>query len=181
MSPQDISDRSRHHPGTANEFRLPCRNIARRVNHATGFYSGHTPPLRRFNHLSDQTQAPGTNPAAAEVPALVMLFAPRFTLLSSVTWRNRCRMCDSSESPQFPSGMICHSRRFQGTERRSVPLPISTGLSRFGIVSRGTHWQAITRLSWLSYSQPSDLPTVPGLITSGLARHRAQCSPRQPG
>lgn len=44
------------------------------------------------------------------------------------------------------------SRRFPGAERRSTPVPISSSRSRFGTVSRNTHWQALTGLSWLSYS-----------------------------
>jgi len=53
VSPQDISDRSGHHPGTANEFRLPCRNIARRVDYAAGFLlRPHSPSTAFFRPRS---------------------------------------------------------------------------------------------------------------------------------
>jgi hypothetical protein len=57
--------------------------------------------------------------------------------------------------PPFRVGIVSeHPARFQGTERRSSPLPIGYGFLRFGIVSQAIHWQALTGLSWLSYSQP---------------------------
>ena len=59
-------------------------------------------------------------------------------------------------------------RRFQGTEWRSVPLPLSPSLSRFGTVSCKTYWQALAGLSWLSFSQPADLPLVPGPVRPGI-------------
>ena len=55
---------------------LPRRSIGT-------FYSGHTPTLRRLNHLADY-QAPGTNPAASELPALAILSATR------VSWLRGC-------------------------------------------------------------------------------------------
>lgn len=61
---------------------------------------------------------------------------------------------------------------FQGAERRSsslTPQPrmftaegaVSGSLDNLGIVSFEAYRQAITRLSWLSYSRPLDLPEVP--------------------
>ena len=35
------------------------------------------------------------------------------------------------------------SWRFRGTEHRSIPLPIGTGVSQFGTVFDRTHWQAL--------------------------------------
>src|SRR5262249_24989243 len=52
-------------------------------------------------------------------------------------------------------------RRFQGSEEGSVPLPNDTRFSQFGTVSHTTSRQAVSRLSWLSYSRPPDLPEVP--------------------
>jgi hypothetical protein len=52
---------------------------------------------------------------------------------------------------------------FGGPNVEASPYPSMANLSRFGTVSRKTHWQALTGLSWLSYSRPSDLPMVPGL------------------
>lgn len=45
--------------------------------------------------------------------------------------------------------------------------------SRFGTVSDGTNQQALASLSWLSYSRPSDFPTVPEPV-----RARSHASPR---
>lgn len=45
--------------------------------------------------------------------------------------------------------------------------------SRFGTVSDGTNQQALASLSWLSYSRPSDFPTVPERIKA-----RSHASPR---
>ena len=45
--------------------------------------------------------------------------------------------------------------------------------SRFGTVSDGTNQQALASLSWLSYSRPSDFPTVPEPVTA-----RSHASPR---
>lgn len=45
--------------------------------------------------------------------------------------------------------------------------------SRFGTVSDGTNQQALESLSWLSYSRPSDFPTVPEPV-----RARSHASPR---
>ena len=53
---------------------------------------------------------------------------------------------------------------FRGTERGSIPLPVDSSHSRFGTVFRQTYRQALTGLSWLSYSQPSHFSTVPGLV-----------------
>src|SRR5262249_26043788 len=35
------------------------------------------------------------------------------------------------------------SRRFRGTEHRSIPLPAGAGFSQFGAVFGRTHWQAL--------------------------------------
>ena len=42
--------------------------------------------------------------------------------------------------------------RFRGNEGRSVPLPTDAECSQFGTVSDRAYRQAVTRLSWLSYS-----------------------------
>ena len=43
--------------------------------------------------------------------------------------------------------------KFQPTESRSISLPAVEGFSQFGLVSLETHWQALTGLSWLSFSR----------------------------
>ena len=41
---------------------------------------------------------------------------------------------------------------FRGAETESSPLPVNNGSSRFGSVSVSTYWQALSGLSWLSFS-----------------------------
>ena len=71
-------------PGTtrqhANASPLPCRE--QRPASRPAVYLDHTPPLRRFEHLAYLGQAPGTNPAAIEVPALALSVTMRVTSLS---------------------------------------------------------------------------------------------------
>lgn len=66
------------------------------------------------------------------------------------------------------------SARFRGTERRSIPLPADAGFSRFGTVSRWTHWQALASLSWLSSSSSRFLlHAIAGPVRPDIARRRA--------
>ena len=55
----------------------------------------------------------------------------------------------------FRRHIVCRNRScgFRGTERGSIPLPINISHSRFGTVFRQTYRQALTGLSWLSYSR----------------------------
>jgi len=69
---------------------------------------------------------------------------------------------------------------FRGQNTEAPPLPVGSRFSQFGTVSDWTHLQELSPLSWLSFSQPPDLPTVPGLVKSGLAGRPAQYSPRKP-
>ena len=59
-------------PATALQHARPASPSLPRET--TGSYSGHTPRLRRLNHRADQGPAPGTTPAAAALPRLVMAF-----------------------------------------------------------------------------------------------------------
>jgi hypothetical protein len=88
-----------------------------------------------------------------------------------------CAVC-----PGLPPG---HSfrrilRRFQQPEEGSCRLPLDTGLSRFGTVSHTTYRQALTGLSWLSYSRPrfSGVPDSGQRI--GSACRQVGGSPRRP-
>jgi hypothetical protein len=47
-------------------------------------------------------------------------------------------------------------------------------------VSQGTYWQAVTRLSWLSYSPPKFFSVAEPCHWSGFACHQVESSPRQP-
>jgi hypothetical protein len=104
-----------------------------------------------------------------------MLFVLQVTSLSGVTRRDPGCVRSSSEPALFASAVtVVTLRRFQGTEWRSVPLPISQSRLRFGTVSCTTHWQALAGLSWLSFSQPADLPLVSGPVRPGFDRHRSK-------
>ena len=115
-------------PGTtrmhASGLRLPCRRHRPKQTRLpprplSAFYSGHTPSLRRFNHLTDQGQAPGTTPAAAAIPALVMHFDSQVTWLSGVIPRAHLALW-----PGFRHGIVSVvlGLRFQGAEHRSSSL-----------------------------------------------------------
>ena len=71
-------------------------------------------------------------------------------------------------------------RRFQQPEEGSCRLPFGTGRSRFGTVSHTTYRQALTGLSWLSYSRPrfSGVPDSGHRI--GSACRQVGGSPRRP-
>ncbi len=64
--------------------------------------------------------------------------------------------------------------RFLGHETRSVPLPKNDGFSRFGTVSIRTYSQALSRLSWLSFSSPGFSPGRRGWLDPGCICHRMQ-------
>lgn len=99
-SSSGLSTCARHHP-SAHEERdttaLPCHRPA-----PAGFYSGHTPPLRGFNHRGVAAPAPETIPAPAEVPAFAVDFARPITLVAGVTRRTCRRTSDAPASAQLP-------------------------------------------------------------------------------
>ena len=117
-------------PGTtrmhASGLRLPCRRHRPKQTRLpprplSAFYSGHTPSLRRFNHLTDQGQAPGTTPAAAAIPALVMHFDSQVTWLSGVTPRAHLALW-----PGFRHGIVSEVRRTSisgGRTQKLLPYP----------------------------------------------------------
>jgi hypothetical protein len=80
---------------------LPCSSL---TGHDGRFYSGHTPPLRRFAvdycyfHPADHCRAPATTPAATAVPVLALVSSHEVTSLVGVTRRVPCRMSVSPES-----------------------------------------------------------------------------------
>ena len=111
------------------------------------FYSGHTLTLRRLNHLVDY-QAPGTNPAASELPALAILSAIR------VSW---LRGCYSSGHAWYVRRSGRHSflyccRDFWGQNVEAAPLPIH---AQFVTVTSSPYRAASYILSFrLSYHLP---------------------------
>jgi hypothetical protein len=71
--------------------------------------------------------------------------------------------------------------RFRGHEGRSVPLPADAKRSQFGTVSDRAYRQAVTRLSWLSYSPSDALFRSPAPVTGRSLPLPAESSPRRPG
>jgi hypothetical protein len=80
------SGRTSPHCLARNIARPPSRLLLKPHSHSTAFQSPGFP-----------RQAPGTTPAAAELPALAMFFVSRFTSLSGVTRTYRHRMRCSPE------------------------------------------------------------------------------------
>lgn len=105
-------------------------------------HQGDLCPWHRKNHL----------PAATALPSLAMTFTDPITFLEGVTPRavSPCvmgsRPCTVSAEAFLP--------RFLGAEHRSTPLPAGERFSQSGTVFGSTHWQALSGLSWLSYSPP---------------------------
>jgi hypothetical protein len=137
-----------------------------------GFYLGPTPRLQRLTRARPW-HAPATKPAPKVLPALVMPFA------SWVTWLGGCyasgkwpyvraparhSFSQLARPPELAiSGVrIQKLRPYPSTTafRRSWGHSVATN-SVFGVVSQDTHRQALAGLSWLSFSQPRDLPAVP--------------------
>ena len=123
------------------------------------FYSGHTPPLRRFTSASSfltmpvllspdrPHQAPVIIPVAVAVPVLVLIFSQSFTSLDGVTHRTRCRMCRRQATIVSTSVCPKNACDFRGQNTEAPLLPISKRLSQFGIVSGWDHWQGLSPLS----------------------------------
>jgi len=111
---------------------------------SAGFYSGHTPPLRGFNHPGINARAPGTNPAPAEVPALAMASIRPITSVAGVTRRSCHRTSEASAPAQLPCPRWT---RFREGETRSSSLPIDNRHSQFGIVFGRTHRQALDAMT----------------------------------
>jgi hypothetical protein len=84
------SERTSPHCLARNIARPPGRLLLKPHSHSTAFQSPGFP-----------RQAPGTTPAAAELPALAMLSVLRVTSLSGVTRRDRHRMHSSPELASF--------------------------------------------------------------------------------
>lgn len=85
--------------------------------------------------------------------------------------------------PSLPAGhsfRVAQAARFRGHETRSVPLPTSDDDSRFGTVSIRVYSQALSRLSWLSFSPPG---FSPGRRKRYFRFHLSPggSSPREPG
>jgi len=145
---------------------LPCSCL---TGHDDRFYSGHTPPLRRFAvdycyfHPADHCRAPATTPAATAVPVLALVFLSLLTSLADVIRRTL-----SSYVPGSRPGIVSRDRydhAFQPAEHRSSGLPADERRSLFGTVFNESHLQGLSPRSWLSYSPKSISRTPPRSIT----------------
>jgi len=128
-------------PGRTNGPPLPCSGI--RSPQRRDFYLGHTPTLQRLNHAADRLRtcrthrAPGTTPAAAELPGLAAVVHQSVTLLGRVTGRVYV-VCPRSRGGIVSVSAAPSARRrsrFQRAETRSSRLPLNVDSSRFGTVS----------------------------------------------
>jgi hypothetical protein len=115
------------------------------------FYSKHTPTHEPFKSPSRQARHRGLIPATRVLPGLVEFYVSEVTSLG-LLHPSLYPMCPVPTRPYFPD---CLKRqiRFQSIEPRSIDLPTDKGYSQFGTVSSETYWQALTGLSWLSYSR----------------------------
>ena len=118
-----------------------------------GFYSGHTPTPRRFNHPNNHFWAPGNHPGSHGA-SCVSHSLHRANHVAIPFLGGASAVCPTRQSRhrfncpfQMKTG-----QSFLGTERRSIPLPIRRGFSLLGIVFRTIHRQALAGRSWLSYS-----------------------------
>lgn len=93
-------------------------------------YSGHTPPLRRFKHLADLTQAPATTPAAVAVPGLAAVVHQSVTSLEGVTPRLHV-VCPPSRVGIVSAGVAGDF----SLRNKKLGLPLDVECSRFGTVS----------------------------------------------
>ena len=118
-------------------------------------------------------QAPATKPAAEALPALVMSFASWVTWLEGVTPLASGRMCGLPPRHSFSQLAASPRLAISGVRTQKLPLTLRSPLfaapgattwlpnSVFGSVSQDTHRQALTGLSWLSFSRPLAFPAVP--------------------
>ena len=102
-------DRTSPHCLARNIARPPGRLLLEPHSHSTAFQSPGFP-----------RQAPGTTPAAAELPALAMFFELRVTSLSGVTRRNRHRV---RTCPQAHTVCTIINGDFGGPNVEASPYP----------------------------------------------------------
>ena len=135
-----------------------------------------TSPLSLVELILTESERRFPNPAPRVLPALVIASTRRVPSLSGVTPRTPPQYVPPSGGHSFRAG----SARFPGAERRSSPVPACGRCSLFGIDSRRIHRQALSGLSWLSYSPPPDLPKVVGGLAPESACRQVGRSPRRP-
>src|SRR5262249_47155074 len=136
------------------------------------FYLNDSPSLLPLNHreiaqrvLPAASRHRLTVAAAKDLPGLVTTFTLMVTLLGGTAPRPLLYV--QASRPSIVSAP--QVARFLGIETRSVPLPTSNDSLRFGTVSISVHFQALTRLSWLSFSPPAFSAGRRGLNSSSAA------------
>lgn len=158
----------------------PC-SVPRRTSRETGpaFYLSAAPRLARFEHLVIN-QAPGDHPGNASPSRFSDTLRQR---TARSTWNGRPQSVTSlagvtprlilvrlrlppersfRSSSSTPRGGT--EERFRQSERRSSRLPAKNECSPFGTVSDWAHWQGLSPLSSLSYSQSALFKRSPGLM-----------------
>jgi len=139
-------------------------------------YLNDSPSLLRLKHPPFQKGTARPMAAAKDVPGLVTTFTLMVTLLGGPT--STPLLYVQASRPGIVSAR--QDVRFLGHETRSVPLPKSNGFSTFGTVSIRAYSQALSRLSWLSFSSPG---FSPGRRSWSPRFHLLpdENSPREPG
>ena len=129
-----------------------------------GSYLGHTPRLRPLNHEADLSAfrrdlAPGDYPGSRS-PSQVSAGLRLTGHVARRCYPPGLSPCEpiSPGSPFMPPRGVGN---FRGQNVEAPPYPSVRWRSRFGTVSSRTHLQALSGLSWLSYSRPGDLLPVP--------------------
>ena len=118
------------------------------------FYLNDSPSSLPLDHPATAQGTARPMAAAKNLPGLVMTSALIVTLLGGPTSRPQLYVPDLPVRHSFRTQAFDARMRFRGVETRSTPLPSSCDCSRFGTVSIRTHSQALSRLSWLSFSSP---------------------------
>lgn len=142
--------------GTTREQRRVRTALPSHRGTPVPFYLSHTPSLQGFKHGVISHTAPDTTPVPEDLPALAAIVALSVTSVEGVTplaWTSLFEQAPAfSKSPRLHLAVLAS---FQGAGTRGSPLPVSEHASQFGTVSDGTVWQALSGLSWLSFSSPA--------------------------
>jgi hypothetical protein len=142
------------------------------------------PDLWPLNHPADFGEAQGTrhrapvNHTGSHSPSQVSC---RLRSVGHVASGSSPRPCIvGPRLPPRPSlrGVL---PRFRGYEGRSDPLPADAECSQFGTVSDRAYRQAVTRLSWLSYSPSGISPERRSQSLDRSLPSPTESSPRRPG
>ena len=151
-----------YQPPEANESALPCTEDCQRQSQRAfalhiaetfclAFYLWHTPTLVDFNHLADLARHRELIPG----PTRASLFSRRHRLSVDVG-KQPLAAAFREYVPAARRVAVSGRRESAHFPLRTYKLRVSLHekLSRFGTVSSQSNEQALTGLSWLSYSPP---------------------------